>query len=466
VFQLSANVFFDMKSGYLLVQNTNTSLDVYNGVVNATGEPVKVFTGVTTAMASGVTPDSRSGTSTTPFLVMDTAGGNMVLYKYLGDSAHRTLVVVFSLDTSSAGGNASTNLLKIRYVGRFNPSSNTGVDIDPAAVGQGTGGTGGTGGTSPSPVPSVPSVPSHVPSVPYPGTGQGTGTVGQGTLDEVINAYYLNNFGIGTGTQGGTTAGALANNYMLKSQIIPPVCPTCPSYNPTCSTCTGTGTGTGTSKDTEKAKDGDKKDGDKKDASGNHIRSDINQGASDVYGGVKTVGKDVKGAVGDVYGGVKEVGKDVKGAVGDAYGEVKELGGEVKGAVGDVFGGVKGAVGDVYGGIKGAIGDVYGGVKGVGGDVYGGAKRLGSHVYGGAKRLGSHVKDEYNENRINNSRGTPGNMGGDLQGNMGYAGNGSSSSGVRYITAGASPMTYYGAVPERGQSDFLPVTADFSRFGR
>ena len=454
VFQLTANVFFDMKCGYLLVQNANSGLDVYSGNVDTAGVPIKAFTGVMTAMAANSTPSSRTSgsgatapaspasptvasTSTVPFLVMDSAKGNMILYKYLGDSAQRTLVVVFSLD--------GTNMLKIQYVGRFNPSSSSGVDVDPT----GTGTPGPVSGPLPGPLPGPG-------PVSGPGPVPGPIATGQGTLDDVITAYYLNNFGIGQGTgqgtgQGqGTGLGPLGNNnYMLKSQIIPPVCPTCPSYSPTCTTCQGQGQGTGPgpgkgtgpSQGTEK---GTEKDTDR---SNNAIKG----AASDTWSGVKTAGKDVKGAVGDVYGGVKEVGSDVKGAVGDAYGEVKELGSNVKGAVGDVFGGVKGAVGDVYGGIKGAVKDVYSGVKDVGGDVYSGAKRLGR---GGGDEQGR------------NSRGTAGNWTGDLQGNMGYAGGNSTGSGVRYITSGASPMSYYGGVPDRGDSDFLPVTADFSRFGR
>jgi hypothetical protein len=457
VFQLTSNVFFDMTCGYLLVQNTNSSMDVYNGNVDTAGVPLKAYTAVTAAgiIASGATPLTRSGTgtstSTTPFLV-SAGGGTVVLYKYLGDSLQRTLVVVFSADS---------NLLRIQYVGRFNPSSATGIDIDPATSppppaggGGGVPPAGGGGG---------------VPPAGGGGGGGPPGVTAGSTLDDVINAYYLQNYGIGTGTGsgGGTSCGSGNNNYMRKTQIIPPVCPTCPSYSSNCTTCnasTGTTAGTsagttaGTAATTTTNKDNDK------DGSGNNIRSDIKGAAGDVWGGVKEVGSDVKGGVGDVYGGVKQVGSDVKGAIGGAYGEVKEVGSEVKGAVGDIGSGIKGAVGDIYGGIKGAVGDVYGGVKGVGKDVYGGVKDVGDDVYDGAKRLGSHIKDEYREQN-RNSRGTAGNMRGDLQGNMGYAGNGSGS-GVRYITGGASPMTYYGAASDRGSSEFLPVTADFSRFGR
>jgi len=62
IFQLTANVFFDMKCGYLLLQNTDSSLDVYKGDVDSAGVPIKVFTKVTQNMAANSTPDSRTST--------------------------------------------------------------------------------------------------------------------------------------------------------------------------------------------------------------------------------------------------------------------------------------------------------------------------------------------------------------------------------------------------------------------
>ena len=58
-----------------------------------------------------------------------------------------------------------------------------------------------------------------------------------------------------------------------------------------------------------------------------------------------------------------------------------------------------------------------------------------------------------------NSRGMAGNYNGD-------AGQSSVAPKGNYITTGADPSTYYGAVPDRGSSNFIPITNDFSKFGR
>jgi hypothetical protein len=34
------------------------------------------------------------------------------------------------------------------------------------------------------------------------------------------------------------------------------------------------------------------------------------------------------------------------------------------------------------------------------------------------------------------------------------------------VPGGADPFSYYGAIPKKGSSNFMPITADFSKFGR
>ena len=58
-----------------------------------------------------------------------------------------------------------------------------------------------------------------------------------------------------------------------------------------------------------------------------------------------------------------------------------------------------------------------------------------------------------------NSRGLAGNYNGD-------AGQSSVAPKGNYITKGVDSSNYYGAVPDKGSSNFIPLTSDFSKFGR
>ena len=118
-------------------------------------------------------------------------------------------------------------------------------------------------------------------------------------------------------TIGNDTSVLFKNDYIKKTQIVPPVCPTCPNCpgSGVCTTCGGKG-GSGT-----------------KDSSGNILR-DTATGATglvkDVVGGTVGLGK-------DVVGGTVGLGKDV---VGGTVGLVKETVGGAVGLVKDTASGI------------------------------------------------------------------------------------------------------------------------------
>jgi hypothetical protein len=126
-------------------------------------------------------------------------------------------------------------------------------------------------------------------------------------------------------TIGNDTSVLFKNDFIRKTQIVPPVCPTCPncpgSGNGVCTNCGGKG-GSGTTN---------------KDESG----TDSNNVLSDTAKGTVNLGK-------DVVGGTVGLGKDV---VGGTVGLGKEVVGGTVGLVKDTVGGAVGLVKDTASGI-------------------------------------------------------------------------------------------------------------------
>ena len=205
------------------------------------------------------------------------------------------------------------------------------------------------------------------------------------------------------------------HDYILKTQIVPPVCPSCPSCpscpkDVTCNNCGGGG-GSGTL-----SKDGN-----------SNVVGDAISKTTDLVGDTT---KSAVGAVGDVAGGAV-------GAVGDV------AGGAV-GAVGDVAGGAVGAVGDVAGGAVGAAGGVVSSAIGAVGDVA-------SSAIGAVGKLGQSGQSNNQALSMNQHNGSmsPPSM--------------HQSNGVSNAT---DPYSYNGQLLNRKSTNYMPITADFSSFGK
>ena len=128
------------------------------------------------------------------------------------------------------------------------------------------------------------------------------------------------------------------NDYIKKTQIVPPVCPQCPNCpgNGVCSSCGGHG-GSGC-----------------RDSSGSLIRD---------------AGRGIAGLTRDAVGGTVDLAKD---AVGGTVGLVK-----------DTVGGTVDLAKDTVGGAVGLVKDVVGGTVGIGKDVVGGTTNLLNRDYRG-----------------------------------------------------------------------------------
>ena len=210
----------------------------------------------------------------------------------------------------------------------------------------------------------------------------------------------------------------ITNDYMLKTQIVPPVCPTCPScsvaHTGVCTNCGGQG-GSGT-----QTKASDKKEGEDKDDEG------------------------------------KEVVDLLKSTGSGATSLVRDAGSGATSLVRDTASGTVGLAKDTASGTVGLAKETVGGAVGLAKETVGGAVGL-------AKEAGSGIANTFgklNPTVVSSSgQVAQGQTSGQTQGQS--AGNGA---GVN-ITAGSDPTSYFGALPAKG-GDFIPVTADFSRFGR
>ena len=175
------------------------------------------------------------------------------------------------------------------------------------------------------------------------------------------------------------------NDYILKTQIVPPVCPTCPTCPSigTCSNCGGTG-GSGTLTH-----------------NGNSIVRDVPNINSDTISGSLTK------VTHDTVAGIQDVAKTGAGVI-----------------------------------------------TGVAGNISGVANNLISSTGSILKPNQSSNNIVYNENKsrqdIPNQRSTPG-----------YT-----PPGLGTNSQHNDPYSYYGQLPAKGKTNYVPITADFSNFAR
>ena len=144
------------------------------------------------------------------------------------------------------------------------------------------------------------------------------------------------------------------------------------------------------------------------------------------------------GVAKDVVGGTVDVAKDV---VGGTVGLAKETVGGTVGLARDAASGTVGLAKETVGGTVGLVKDAVGGTVGLAKDAVGGV----------ANTFGRLAPTELSNDSTNRSSSTgPSSAGG---------GRGMS------VTTGSDHSSYFGALPPKG-GDYIPVTADFSRFGR
>lgn len=403
VYTLSDYVKFDTKNGNLIIQKGSgdaRKLDVYQGTTGS-GSPVKIFSDVSVSGTIKDTPSSiLANRPFTPFLVLDETGKNMVLYM---QNANKTMVALLSRDS------ANSKLFTLRNCVRFNPGVSGGIDKANTT--------------------SEPSTPTATTATSTTAAATATTTaVDIPTLDNIISDYYKKYWYQNAQITG---ENQYSDDFLLKTQMIPPVCPACPSCpsKTTCTNCGGQG-GSGTVNGEGKSIIG-------YDISGNAIYSHIHSnGIADNTGNVVS---NTVGTAGYVAGKTLDTaGKLVGGTIGTAgyvAGKTLDAAGNVVGTAGGLLYGAGSGLKQMIEGAGSGYGSGYGSGQG---SSYGSS-------YGSGSGTGS---------VSNNQRNT---MGPDIQPVQSPPIFGSKE----YI----DKYSYNGALSSKG-GDPMPVTADFSAFAR
>jgi hypothetical protein len=230
------------------------------------------------------------------------------------------------------------------------------------------------------------------------------------------------------------TGKTMTDDYMLKTQIVPPVCPVCPS-----ATCPSAGTGVagavGVAGTAGAA------------ASGTQPISDA----------VKTTGSIAEKAIGTTGDILKSFGSGAKDV---GLGTVDLTKTAVSGTIGiakDVVGGTVGLAKDTVGGATGLVKDAAKGTVGLVKDTAGGAIGLTKDTIKGTVNL---AKGKYSSDSSDASYSWAG---------RNQSSNWADTSGYNNDDGRMGPMdpyTYNGALKKKASSEFMPVTANFSAFSR
>jgi hypothetical protein len=303
-----------------------------------------------------------------------------------------------------------------------------------------------------------------------------------------------------------STSSNTSSDYILKTEIVPPVCPTCPSCagdcNSVCSTCGGNG-GSGTTNANGVSLTGDSTSSRTTDENGNVIIRTIDSAGNaiikiiDSTGNIvvktiDTTGEVIEKTVDSTGTALNKIGTSVETASKDIYnttGNVVSTVGNTAQRVGtDLYDGAGNLISSAGSTAQTVGGDVYGGAKTVGGDVYDAAGNIVSgagtavstvgqgistvaqDLYGGIKNLGSGASQPGQHNQMNNpygrsSYGGPGGSGygAPAQGDVNVPQFGPDSR-VSYENS-VSNYDYYGALPAK-PSNYVARTTDFSAFGK
>ena len=257
-----------------------------------------------------------------------------------------------------------------------------------------------------------------------------------GSTNEPVDSTYATSDGImssvtGTSSTAATSGTAKSgdgsidmDDYLLKTQIIPPVCPSCPSCpqceldSTICHNCGGQG-GSGTVSD-----------------KGNTLVNNTDPNTDPLSSTVKVAGNVANTAIettGDVATNVVDTAVDVTGAAASGVGK---LASPVVDAAGNV-------------------------VSGAGSAIYSGAEQVGGAVGG------LFESDPTNVNAIGQNGSAAG--GPSPAGAPGGAPGGADANGVRGTPNNGARFdvySHYGQLEQQKPSSYMPLTADFSAFSK
>jgi hypothetical protein len=406
VYQITSTIKYDIANGNLLIITPTTTpktIDVYfrSGEDKREDDstPNVTLTNVADAQASSAPYilQSFSKSVSKPFFVQDHANKNTVMYWPSGEN---TLIVVF--ENRNASG-----YIPIKKTVRFTSS---GVWTSPT--------TSATSSATPS------------------GDASGNTPDISGNYGDFWKwwSYFNSN-----------AVGGLSNDYMLKTQIVPPVCPSCPAcQGGACTNCGGHGgSGSMASDGSSLALKSSSVDGVKGPSS---AAASIGQSAGQTItntaaiAGLTTVGT---GAI-----AADLAGKTI-GTAGNIVGKTVDTAGNIVNRTFDTAGNIVDRTFDTAGNVVNTTGNLlYSAGSGVSNLLSSDPRRTGYEQSYRGPRPGSNNTGIY-QPMGNPPMGTP---------PMGTSNAGGQRSGV------IDPYTYNGALQSKG-SNFRPVTTDFSSFG-
>jgi len=411
LYQLNHYVKFDTTCGNLLVQTTQDLGSKQKTVYNRSGSAI--FTNVT---AAGVVKNTDSTITTTQFMPWFVKAYNNTMVMY-APSAQKTLVALFTQDASNVG------LYKMTNAVRFNPVSPNGVEtVNPV-----------------SPTPPSTTTPSTTPPSSNP-------------TSDYWQQYWYN--------QTNATSGSMSSDYLLKTQIVPPVCPTCPACpgsgcGGACTNCGGQG-GSGTL-GSNGSLSGPQGSTSTNTSYGNSGAQNLNvnlstneANAKNTSGAIGSVGMSAGNAVQTVAGTAGDVANTVTGTAGNVVTGAEKIVAGTIGTAGNLLqsagSGTVGLLKDTASGANSLLRDTASGAVNVAGNVANRVENAGYNVLNNGQGYGS----GYGQGYGGYGQGYP----------IGQGGSNGQAGGYQYPDL----YSYYGALPDRKTTNYMPVTADFSSF--
>ena len=243
-YQVTRNVLFDTTNRNLILKKNN-SISVYNGSTGDDGKPKLIFSNVTEkGVISNTTTSFQDKEFFEVLYILDTEHNSCVLYIPF-PSSKKTVIAIISMDPTVLG------LITVRNVVTFNPDSEGGIEggmsmnktehkvecsnID--TTNKLTKCDIGNGNCTDKKVVDNKVVEQNdvvkkETSIP--------------TLDSIIADYYSKYFNSNTPAITVNGVKQYSNDFLLKTQMIPPICPACPGCphtgnNSTCTNCGGNG---------------------------------------------------------------------------------------------------------------------------------------------------------------------------------------------------------------------------------
>jgi hypothetical protein len=408
LYQMSHYVKYDITNGNLIVQTAETPnkvIQIYDRYNNGTM--------VNSAGTIANTGSNLANVNFSPFTIVDSLGQNIVLYLPV---AKKTVIAILGYS------DATKSKLILKNVRRFSSTTvDNGTNSGDNAKKESKTKTETDSGTDP--------------------------------ISEYYKWYwYWNSQGTpGNSVRNGTN---YSNDYILKTQIVPPVCPSCPACpkNSTCTNCGGQG-GAGTKSTSGNtmvgglsinAPGGNGGGGYGKNAGGHEWVSQVNaDGSFSSNANPDTVGGSLTLGTYSTVAGIESVAQTGAGVLNNTVNTIGN-------AAGNVAGGATSLLRDAGSGTTGFLKDTGSGVKDL-------VKDAGSGVYsllsqGKGQGQGQMQGQGQGQGQRRSTEG------------VSYGGQGA----MTYGTQNTPQQSYYGGaiLPNKTQSNFMPVTADFSSFGQ